>query len=273
MRALLARLSGGLPRPLVVALRRAACVARSLRGAPSGEGSLHRLLWLATSGVVVSGPFAGTRTLGTSAGSVSSPKILGTYEMELHPLWSAGWLGRFRTIVNLGCGEGFYLAAIAHLLRSHRLPLPSLSGYDLDPSALAKARRLLAANGVESATLAATGWEDDLAADAAPVLLLCDIEGAEATALDPAAVPRLASTAIVCEVHDDPGSDTTMRLLVGRFRDTHRVREFAARPRTPGDFPRVPCCRFDDAGKLALMDEHRERGNHWLLLEPAGGAA
>jgi hypothetical protein len=268
MRAVLKRLIGGLPQPLAVALRRAACAARSISGPAADEASQHRLLWLATSGYVVSGPFAGTRTIGTSAGSSYSPKILGTYELELHPLWTVGWLGRFRSLVNLGCGEGFYLAAIAHLLRSHRQPLPSLSGYDLDRSALAEARRLLAANGFESATLAATGWEDALAAGPGPVLLFCDIEGAEAIVLDPAVVPGLASVAIVCEVHDDPGSDATKRLLLRRFQASHHIREFAAQPRTPADFPRVSLCRFDDAGKLALMDEHRKRGNNWVLLEP-----
>lgn len=268
MSIMLSRLGSRLPEPARVWLRKVRCATNMLFPAARDENECRRLLWLATSGIVVSGPFAGTRTSGVSFGSSYLPKLLGTYEKELHWLWTPERLGAFRAIINVGCAEGFYLAGIAHLLRRHGLPLPRLFGFDLDRDALAAAAELLRLNGCKGFTLSTDGWADCLIRDHSPFLVLCDIEGAETSALDPLTVPQLKSAHIVCEVHDDPGRNDVRDLLIQRFRDSHRIEECPSRPRTLADYPSMTLCRFDASARLALMDEHRWRGNWWLYLEP-----
>jgi len=268
MRIILRRVANWLPEPTRVFLRQVHCAASMLIYEPSDENECRRLLWLATSGIVVSGPFAGTRTTGRSFCSSYSPKLLGTYEKELHWLWTPEFLSSFPTIINVGCAEGFYLAGIVHLIQRHGLPIPKLCGFDLDEDALDFAAGLLRLNGCEAFTLSSGRWADGLPRDDSPFLVLCDIEGAEASTLDPVAVPQLRSAHIVCEVHDEPGCNAVRNLIVQRFRDTHRIEQCPSQPRTPADYPSMALCRFDPQFSVALMDEHRLRGNWWLYLEP-----
>src|SRR5215218_7302739 len=70
-------------------------------------------------GVVVrSGPFAGTaysRDLLVDSGDAVA-KLVGTYEMELHPVVEA-WISEPpRRLVNVGAAEGFYAVGFARVL-------------------------------------------------------------------------------------------------------------------------------------------------------------
>lgn len=226
--------------------------------------------WLTTvgDGAVVAGPFRGMRTACESHGSSLLPKLIGTYELELAPFWTPEWLGAYRTVVNLGCAEGFYLAGIAVVLQSAGLPLPSLHGFDIQPLALDLCRRTLTRNGLCIATLAATGWERVLDHAVGPTLVICDIEGAEKSELDPVRVPALRHAHVICEVHDEPGTTSIRDLLMERFSATHRVAEHTWRPRTLSDFPAIPGLHVTDHVKRMAMDEHRSKGWRWMLMTP-----
>src|SRR5262249_38601391 len=55
---------------------------------------------------VQSGPFAGMRFAAQVAGSGILPKLIGSYEAELHPIIDAVAKSAYTRIVNIGCGEG-----------------------------------------------------------------------------------------------------------------------------------------------------------------------
>lgn len=267
-RAMLRRLARWLPETARIWIRQVRYAAALPTGELSDETECQRSLWLATSGIVVSGPFAGTRTIGASFGSSYIPKLLGTYEKELHWLWTPARLKKFHAIINIGCAEGFYLAGIAHLLRDNGFPLPRLLGFDLDEAALESAAALLRLNGCDIFSLSTDGWVTCLKGEHSPLLIICDIEGEEESALDPRTVPELQYAHIVCEVHDEPGRDDVRQHLIDRFYETHLIVECGSRPRTPADYPAMPLCSFNESMRLQLMNEHRARGNWWLYLEP-----
>src|SRR5690606_30246863 len=57
-------------------------------------------------GVVLGGPFAGMRYPEKRAiGSAIYPKLLGSYEMELHPLFDRLRNQEFGSVVDIGCAE------------------------------------------------------------------------------------------------------------------------------------------------------------------------
>src|ERR1035441_10269867 len=57
---------------------------------------------------VLNGPFEGMRYLQASVGSVLSPKLVGSYEAELHPFIERVTSGRYDIVVDIGCAEGYY---------------------------------------------------------------------------------------------------------------------------------------------------------------------
>lgn len=230
--------------------------------------------WLTTvgDGVVVAGPFRGLRTPCESYGSTLLPKLLGTYELELFPLWTPQWLGGFRTIVNIGCAEGFYIAGLALILRRAGLSAPDLYGFDVQPAALAACRRMLDRNGLTGVTLETGGWEHVLETAVGPVLVICDIEGAEEAEIDPVRAPGLRSAHIVCEVHDAPGVPRTRDLLTRRFAATHDVTAHAWKGREIGDFPAIPGLHVPNHVKRAALDEHRTKAWDWLSMVPRSAA-
>jgi hypothetical protein len=64
---------------------------------------------IARTGLRVSGgPFAGLKLSERSVGSELLPKLLGTYELELHRVIEEFLSTDYDVLINIGCGEGFY---------------------------------------------------------------------------------------------------------------------------------------------------------------------
>src|SRR4051794_21392012 len=64
---------------------------------------------------VMQGPFKGLRLPVTEMDAVELPELLGTYEIELHPIVERLMRERFPMLVNAGAGHGFY--SVGYLLR------------------------------------------------------------------------------------------------------------------------------------------------------------
>jgi len=75
-------------------------------------GIVHALFHV-HGGTVVTAPFAGMRLMrATSWGDGDlAPKLLGYYEAELHPAMAKAVARNPKTIVNIGCAEGYYASA------------------------------------------------------------------------------------------------------------------------------------------------------------------
>ena len=181
------------------------------------------------------GPFTGMVYCSTAAGSAYTPKILGTYELEIRSWIEEVIEDDYSTIIDLGCAEGYYAVGLAM-----RCPNATVYAFDGDPEARAACQELATLNGVEDRVKIGGYCEPEilkgLPLDKA--MLICDVEGYEVKLLDPASIPVLATIEIIVELHEQlaPGSTA---LILGRFAPTHEVTLQDALARDPKMHPRV----------------------------------
>ena len=214
--------------------------------------------------VVVTGPFAGMKTIDRAAGSAHTPKVSGTYEKELHEELTALCATPFELLINIGSAEGYY--AVGFLLEQRGLRALCI---DIDPEAGPLLSRLAARNGVlDRVEVAITLPFDELEARleaGLPALVICDCEGAEDALLCPEVWPSLARATILVELHECyvPGISQRVR---ARFEGSHSIAEIRARPRQPEELVAWP--ELSSAERLAMMDEGRDPNQNWFVMRP-----
>lgn len=212
---------------------------------------------------VIAGPFAGmlypVRNLGTS---MILPKLLGTYEEELHDEVASILQRPYTDVVDIGCGEGYYAVGLAlGLVGAH------VHAFDIDPAAVRATLDLARLNGVAARVSATEGCSPSQLASlnvGSRLLMVSDCEGAEFDLIDPKCLPRAASIDLLIECHEC-GPDTSISdELRQRFKDSHEAKILTGRERDPSQYPRL--AEFS-GGELELaLSESRPPEMHWLSL-------
>src|SRR5215472_6791835 len=226
-------------------------------------------LWAQSGGRVMSGPFAGMRYLEESFASAWSPKLLGTYEMELAPIIEAAIARRPQCIIDIGAAEGYYAVGLAW-----RVPEARVRAFEVSEVGRKLLTDLARKNGVADrcdvqgyCTLELLG---DVLQAGAYTLLICDVEGAEFAILDPSALPELARADVLVELHPWGHERSTERMRE-LFQNTHEIEEIGTRLRLPADLP--PGAHFPASCAAALMDEMRPCEMVWLWLRSRSRSA
>jgi hypothetical protein len=227
----------------------------------------------------VAGPFRGMRIeLSPLSSRHLLGYILGSQELELREVIGDIIARGYRTILNIGAADGYYAVGLA--IRS---PAAHVEAFEALPELHPLIARTAAVNGVSDriairGTCTAPLLQARLDAAEGPTLVLMDIEGGEVELLDPQAIPSLAKADLLVETHDAFVADATAT-LIGRFRDTHDIACYSARPRSLSDFPPdfLPSLRrwFPELA-VELMNERRTGLQRWLMLtakSPASVAA
>ena len=212
---------------------------------------------------VLGGPFAGMAYLTESAGSSFVPKLLGSYECELHPVLEHIVAFPYDTIVDVGSAEGYYAVGLAL-----RMPdAPEIIAYDINPKARRLCRELAQMNFVadkirieglcEAATL-----QTSLRGHA---LVLCDCEGYETELLQPTVAPCLLFADILVELHDCliPGLTQT---LVARFESSHDIALIDSVERNPSDYPVIDF--LTPERRRVALSEFRHGTQQWAFMTP-----
>ena len=168
---------------------------------------------------VLSGPFKGMDYAIRASEGSRAARLLGSYEASLAPVIETIVSRAYRLVIDIGCAEGYYAVGLAR-----RMPQSRILARDESATAQALCRQLAEINGV--ADRVAVGGRmthaDFAMCTSQTTLILCDIEGAEAELLDPAAAPGLLSADILVEAHDllRPG---LADLITSRFAASHYV--------------------------------------------------
>lgn len=218
-----------------------------------------------TGGVVQAGPFAGLAYPSPeAAGSELAPKLIGSYEREIHGFVEAALQRSPTRVVNVGGGEGYYAVGLAL-----RLPETEVHVFEGDEAGRSLCAALAEVNGVSDRVLV-HGFcrpEDLERLTSEPALVVCDVEGAERELLDPQAVPGLRGCEIIAELHSIDGFDT-VREITSRFRPTHHVKivRFHRRPARAASH----LTTLSRVERRVGMDERRRRGLTWIHLIPRG---
>ena len=230
-----------------------------------GLVDLARRLADASGSRVQAGPFAGMRIDLDALPVHVSPKLLGTYEDELHECIETAISRGPQVVLNVGCAEGYYAVGLAI-----RLPGATVYAFDADPKSRRAVVRNASLNGVAarvhaSGVVRATGLESLLRLGRA--LVVMDCEGAEFELLDLGATPSLARADIIVELHPHRHA-AIEETVIDRFRPTHTV-ERVAQSSTEAKLARAPslaALRASDSHRAA--DERRTLDICWLFLRP-----
>jgi hypothetical protein len=222
---------------------------------------------------VASGPFTGMRYIGAAAGSRLVPKLLGSYELELHE-WVQQAIARGpRQVIVVGCAEGYYAVGLAR-----RMPMANVIAFDLDARAQELCKQMAELNNVSARVDVRGGATPENLAqlDLHDTLVICDCEGYENELLDPQKVPELAAATMLVELHDCFVPGTTARLKE-RFAATHAtsIREMQARD--PSQYPVLKRLRLADRAVAVDEDRTDTAGRRlvqqWALFEPKASVA
>jgi len=210
------------------------------------------------------GPFEGMEYVTSASEGALIPRLLGTYEDELHPHLRAIIDGGLDSIVDVGCAEGYYAVGLARMA-----PDVTVHAYDIDERARTMCAELAAKNGVSDRVkiggeFAPDGFE---AFAGQRVLVMVDTEGAEVDILQPDKSAALAGMHIIVETHDiyRPGALATM---MQRFSPTHDIVRVDQQPKTfqmPDWLQAAP-----HLDQLLAVWEWRAAPTPWLVMRPKG---
>jgi 23S rRNA U2552 (ribose-2'-O)-methylase RlmE/FtsJ len=235
--------SAGLPsryRQFVEAVKRvnqriAPGLYKSLRfrwGHPARMAQIAKVVSGSSLSQVQSGPFSGMLCSNAVTGN-SIPKMLGVYELELHDIVQQIIQHGYRLVVDIGCGEGYYLVGLAL-----RLPAARLIGYDIDPLAQSACAEQARLNHVsDRVTIDGKCDTVELQRILEPgSLVISDCEGHEADLFQPDLAPALSRCDLLIELHEmfSPGVTET---LVKRFQPTHDIELIDSAERDPKLYP------------------------------------
>lgn len=232
-----------------------------------GAGLLARIhLGRQANPVVLSGPFIGLKYPAYGIGSEYFPKLLGTYELELHPALQQLSKIPFQQVVIVGAGEGYYVGGMAKLF-----PTATLTCFESDIDGRVAVGEMAEINQFSDRLNNRDFCKPtDLRDTIRPIelhLIVMDVEGGERDLLDLQTVPALIDSHILVEVHDCYEPDLS-ELLRERFRSTHHCLVVSSVPRTIEDTRNLPLPDKIKRKILPLMDEGRPAQMCWFILTP-----
>jgi hypothetical protein len=167
--------------------------------------------------VVQDGPFSGMRYLDKTRDPIL-PKLVGSYEAEIHPWLRSALRQQYRTVIDVGAGEGYYSVGFALTVPSARV-----YAFDTELDQQAACRKLAKLNGVHERVFVCGEFmrsNFDLISPFS-TLLKMDCEGAEFQLLDPSLTPALSACDILVEIHPFIGKPA--RDLLNRFEHSHTI--------------------------------------------------
>lgn len=211
--------------------------------------------------VVVSGPFKGMHYGVRASEGTRAARLLGVYETSLHPVIEAIIAKAPDLVIDIGSAEGYYAIGLAR-----RLPGARVLARDANATAQRLCGELALANGVADRVEVdgVFGPGDFALCETARAVVICDIEGAEDTLLDPSAGPGLLQADILVECHPAIAPGVVDRLK-GRFGPTHRITEIGRHVDDSG-FP-AWMEELSDLDRLIALWEWRSGPTPWLWME------
>jgi hypothetical protein len=225
--------------------------------------------------VVRGGPFKGLRYVHDTVCGGYVPKLLGTYERELHEtILRVSHMG-FARIINIGAADGYYAVGLARLMPGVRVVV-----FELEEKGRKLVKLMAEHNGVAErlevrGACDPAGLADALKAGGA-TLVICDVEGYEDVLMDPVACPALTRAHVLVELHDCKCAGVSQRVQ-RRFEATHGITTIWQQMRTAAEFPISTAYtrKLDPEHLAAAIDEGRpvkldRTPMSWFWMTPKG---
>jgi hypothetical protein len=171
--------------------------------------------------IVRNGPFKGLKYPDfISYGSAIFPKIIGSYEAELHPTIEEFCKKEYSQIINIGSGEGYYAVGLAI-----RIPKAQIYAYELVPKARKFIKQMAELNGVaDRVVIKGKCTKEELVKFPFSncALIICDCEGAEKEIFDKQVIKHILKCDLIIEVRDFVDI-TISDYLTNLFQETHSI--------------------------------------------------
>lgn len=210
------------------------------------------------------GPFAGFAypDWGLAQVDLFAPKLIGSFERELHAAVEQAIGERPAIVVNVGAAEGYYAVGLAL-----RLPGARVVAFEADDRHHAALVAIAELNGVHDRIELRGACSTDSLQEAlfARSLVVCDCDGCELPLLDPELVPDLQSSTIIVEAHDLLVAGVTPTLHE-RFEPTHDIEDVPTQPRYVDDFPELGDIPL--VTRQLSISEFRGAPMGWLVMRP-----
>lgn len=241
-----------------------ATVFQAALGAKRGDITAAVYSW--AKGKVQTGPFKGMRILQASSWGDGDlcPKILGTYEAELHSCLNIWAKTPPETVVNVGCAEGYYAVGLTKLI-----PGAVTCAFDISQVAQDICRRNAALNQVQDRLIVGGLCSQKslrkILATSGRTVVVCDCEGGELELLNPAAIPDLRRCDILVECHDFVNRSISPT-LIERFKASHCIDIIPEGPRDPNRFELLR--RMPSLDRWLAICEFRPEFMTWMLMRP-----
>ncbi len=216
---------------------------------------------------VLTGPFQGMRYLDEIVWGSITPRWLGSYESELHPLIQQIVQRAYGTVIDVGSAEGFYAVGLAF-----RMPKCRLFAFDVDYLSRRQVARLAEMNGVKDRVIIGHYCHHaDIDALSVPgdTLLVCDIEGHELGLMDPQKAASLRLIDLLVETHDVKINPIIEKALYERFSPTHTIQRIPETDRVAWQKENVQVmAAIPEELRLKALSEgrHHENPQSWLWM-------
>lgn len=195
------------------------------------------------------------------------PKLIGSYERELHPIINTLNDRDYSEIINVGCAEGFYTVGFAL-----KFPDAKIYAYDLIPSKREYCYQLAQLNQCEQSIQIHDSCDPETLISI-PIkgrgLIVCDCEGYEVELFTAEVVPHLKQCDLLIELHDFIDM-TISEKIKQRFASTHEITMIQStddneKART---YPIKELADYDLNQRRELLRENRASLMDWIFLTP-----
>lgn len=226
---------------------------------------LARWLWWRLGGKVAGGFFAGMRYSSRTYRGNPGNKLVGTYELELNPIWERLSRNPPAVVFDVGAAEGYYAAGLAWRWKATQC---QVYAWESDPRSHERMRVNAQSNGVEAQVKILGECDEPEFLEAIqnlhPGLIIVDIEGGERDLCSQRCLDASDGVWVV-ECH----SSEILSLMQARFGVRFEWEVLPNRPRTNADLPRLPLLGAPLPGDRArLLDEGRHTPTPWLVATP-----
>ncbi|SKB05935.1 hypothetical protein SAMN02745166_04374 [Prosthecobacter debontii] len=205
---------------------------------------------------------------GVSIGSNSPPKLLGTYELELHDCIKSLIREKWSKAIVVGAAEGYYAVGVA----AH-VGCPVVA-FEQEESGHKWLRKMAEHNGMGALVeirgrCESTDLQEAISKEGANLIIM-DVEGYETVLLGSLPTTAVRESTLLIEIHEGVDRQVTA-MIHSKFSSTHDITEYMTRERKVEDFtgPRwLSKIAIQKAWVTSAMDESRGGPMTWILLQP-----
>ena len=218
---------------------------------------------------VAGGPFRGMQhPSAQSFGSALLPKLLGSYESELHPVLEEMLRNDYGAIVDIGCAEGYYAVGLGL-----RFPRADIYAFDTSPHARRLCGEVAKLNGLNG-RVHIGGFCDEATLRSislgSKALIISDCEGYEGVLFTKEMVSALLGKHdVIVETHDFIDIEISLRLR-DVFTRTHQIRSIKSTDdiEKAHTYQYSQLDKYDTKTRRLILGERRPAIMEWLVMTP-----